>query len=96
MRGPEEPVDMRGVIARIVDDSDFLEFKAQFGAPDSVRARGSVRHAGGHRHQQRSARSDGANKATHFIQHLLPDRVPLVYLQNTTRLHLGRSPSAWA
>jgi geranyl-CoA carboxylase beta subunit len=27
------PVDMREVIARIVDDSDFLEFKSLYGPP---------------------------------------------------------------
>ena len=86
---PKKPVDMREVVARIVDDSDFLEFKAGFGSRTvCLHARlcgmpiGIVTNNG-------PLDPDGANKATHFIQHCCQSGLPLVYLQNTTGYMVG-------
>lgn len=84
-----QPVDMRGVIARIVDDSAFLEFKALYG-PQTVC--GHARLAGmpvGFVTNNGPLDPAGANKATHFIQHCCQTGTPLVYLQNTTGYIVG-------
>jgi geranyl-CoA carboxylase beta subunit len=84
------PVDMRQVIARIVDDSDFLEFSPRYG-PATVC--GHVRiegHALGIITNNGPLDVAGANKATHFIQACCQSRTPLLYLNNTTGYMVGR------
>src|SRR5690606_25845202 len=79
-----EPIDMREVIARIVDGSDFLDFGADYG-PATVC--GHARVAGmpvGILTNNGPLDPAGATKATHFIQACCQDGTPLVYLQNTT------------
>jgi geranyl-CoA carboxylase beta subunit len=84
------PVDMRQVIARIVDDSDFLEFSPRYG-PATVcghthiegRALGIITNNG-------PLDVAGANKATHFIQACCQSRTPLLYLNNTTGYMVGK------
>jgi geranyl-CoA carboxylase beta subunit len=86
---PKKPVDMHEVIARVVDGSDFLEFKALFGAQTVC---GHARVCGmpvGILTNNGPLDPDGANKATHFIQHCCQTGVPLVYLQNTTGYIVG-------
>ena len=56
----KKPVDMRHVIARIVDASEFLEFKRRPRPGDGLRLREDRRLQGRHRHQQRPARSPPA------------------------------------
>ncbi len=84
------PYDVREVIARIVDGSDFHEFKALYGdtlvcgfahiqgMPVAVVANNGILF------------SESALKGAHFIQ--LADRrgVPLVFLQNITGFMVGR------
>ena len=84
------PYDVREVIARIVDASDFHEFKALYGetiicgfahicgVPVAILANNGILF------------SESALKAAHFIQ--LADRrgVPLVFLQNITGFMVGR------
>ena len=87
----KRPVDMRQVIARIVDDSDFTEFGTNYG-PATVC---------GHAHVAGEALGiitnngpldvPGANKATHFIQACCQSRTPLLYLNNTTGYMVGRA-----
>jgi geranyl-CoA carboxylase beta subunit len=84
-----EPIDMREVIARIVDDSDFLDFGAEYG-PATVC--GHARLAGmpvGILTNNGPLDPDGATKATHFIQACCQDGTPLLYLQNTTGYIVG-------
>jgi geranyl-CoA carboxylase beta subunit len=85
-----EPVDMREVIARLVDDSDLLEFKPLSGAA-TVCAQASM---GGHRAGIITNNGPidvaGANKATHFIQMLCQLGQPIIYLQNTTGYMVGK------
>jgi len=86
----KRPVDMKEVIARIADDSDFLEFGENYG-PATVC--GHVRLEGwplGVVTNNGPIDSAGANKATHFIQSCCQSRTPIVYLQNTTGYMVGR------
>jgi geranyl-CoA carboxylase beta subunit len=85
-----KPVDMREIIARIVDASEFLEFKALYG-PGTVC--GHARLCGmeiGVLTNNGPIDADGAAKATHFIQACSQARTPLVYLQNTTGYLVGK------
>jgi geranyl-CoA carboxylase beta subunit len=88
-RDGRRPVDMREVIARVVDDSDFLEFKPRFGT-------GTVCvHASIHGQPLGILTNNGpldpagSTKATHFIQACCQVGLPLVYLQNTTGYIVG-------
>ena len=85
-----KPVDMREVIARLVDGSELLEFKADYG-PATVCA-----HAGifgmplGILANNGPLDPAGSTKATHFIQACCQSGIPLLYLQNTTGYIVGR------
>ena len=84
-----EPVDMREVMARLVDDG-ILEFKPLYGAA-TVCAQGSIAgHAVGFVSNNGPIDVPGANKATHFIQWMCQLGHPIVYLQNTTGYMVGK------
>ncbi len=86
-----QPVDMREVIARIVDDSDFLEFKAPYG-PATITGHASIEgFPVGIISNNGPLDPDGANKATHFIQACCQSGTPLLYLQNTTGYMVGQA-----
>ena len=85
-----EPVDMREVIARLVDGGELLEFKPLYGAA-TVCAQASIEgHAVGFISNNGAIDVAGANKATHFIQWLCQLGHPIVYLQNTTGYMVGK------
>ncbi len=85
-----KPVDMREVIARIVDGSDLLEFKALYG-PATVCAHAEVHGMPvGILTNNGPLDPDGATKATHFIQACCQSAIPLLYLQNTTGYIVGK------
>ena len=81
--------DVREVIARIVDGSDFDEFKALFGTtlvcgfariegmPVGILANNGVLF------------SESAQKGAHFIELCCQRRIPLVFLQNITGFMVG-------
>jgi 3-methylcrotonyl-CoA carboxylase beta subunit len=85
-----KPLDMREILARIVDGSRLLEFKRDYGDtlvcgyayingfPVGVLANNGILFP------------DSANKAAHFIQLCNQSRTPLVYLQNITGFMVGR------
>jgi len=87
---PRKPYDVREVIARIVDGSDFDEFKARYGAtlvtgfahveglPVGIVANNGVLF------------SESAMKGAHFIELCCQRRIPLVFLQNITGFMVGR------
>ena len=82
--------DVREVIARLVDDSRFDEFKARY-APTLVT--GFARLHGflvGIVANNGVLFSESALKATHFIQLCNVRGVPLVFLQNITGFMVGR------
>ncbi|NML47845.1 acyl-CoA carboxylase subunit beta [Ramlibacter sp. G-1-2-2] len=84
-----EPVDMREVMVRLVDD-ELLEFKAAYGSA-TVCAQGSIAgHAVGIISNNGPIDVAGANKATHFIQWMCQLGHPIVYLQNTTGYMVGK------
>lgn len=86
---PRQPVDMREVIARLVDGSDFLEFKAAYG-PATVCAQARLMGmAVGFITNNGPLDPAGASKATHFIQLCCQTGTPIVYLQNTTGFLVG-------
>ena len=88
---PKQPVDMREILARIADGSDFLEFGANYG---SATVCGHVHLEGwplGVITNNGPIDSAGASKATHFIQACCQSRTPLLYLQNTTGYMVGRA-----
>ncbi|MDF3833486.1 carboxyl transferase domain-containing protein [Cupriavidus basilensis] len=87
----KRPVDMKEVIARIADDSDFLEFGGNYGGATVC---GHVRIEGwslGIITNNGPIDPAGATKATHFIQACCQSRTPILYLNNTTGFMVGRS-----
>ena len=85
-----KPYDVREIIARIVDGSEFSEFKARFGAtlvcgfahiegmPVGIIANNGILF------------SESALKGAHFIELCCQRKVPLVFLQNITGFMVGR------
>jgi 3-methylcrotonyl-CoA carboxylase beta subunit len=83
-------LNMREVIARIVDGSEFDEFKARygttlicgfariFGMPVGIVASNGILF------------SESAIKGTHFIELCCQRKIPLVFLQNITGFMVGR------
>ncbi len=82
-----KPVDMREAIARFVDDSDFLDFKADYGAGDRVRPRRGAGIPRRHRHQQRAARPGGREQGHALHPVLLPGRAADPLPAEHHRLH---------
>ena len=84
------PYDVREVIARVVDESRFDEFKARFGDTlvtgfatiEGVDV-GIVANNG-------VLFSEAAQKGAHFVQLCSQRKIPLVFLQNITGFMVGR------
>ena len=86
---PKKPVDSREIIARIVDDSVFDEFKPLFGTtlicafahlhgyPVGIIANNGILF------------SESAQKGTHFIELCVQRHIPLIFLQNITGFMVG-------
>lgn len=86
-----KPLDMREVIARIVDGSDFLEFKPDYG-PATVTGHAAICGIRvGIITNNGPLDPAGATKAAHFIQACCQSGMPLVYLQNTTGFMVGKA-----
>jgi 3-methylcrotonyl-CoA carboxylase beta subunit len=68
---PRQPFDVREIIARLVDGSDFHEFKALY-APPGDRLRAHPRYPVGILANNGILFSESALKGTHFIEALLP------------------------
>jgi 3-methylcrotonyl-CoA carboxylase beta subunit len=85
-----KPFDVREVIGRLVDGSEFDEFKARYGStlvcgfahiegmPVGIVANNGILF------------SESANKGAHFIELCCQRKVPLVFLQNITGFMVGR------
>ncbi|MBL8118346.1 MAG: methylcrotonoyl-CoA carboxylase [Anaerolineae bacterium] len=85
-----KPLEMREVIARIVDGSEMVEFKPDYGGtlvcghahingfPVGILANNGILF------------SESANKAASFIQLCNHSRTPLIYLQNITGFMVGQ------
>ncbi|MDG3040787.1 carboxyl transferase domain-containing protein [Roseicyclus marinus] len=84
------PYDIREVIARIVDESWFDEFKPRFG--ESI-VTGFAQVMGidvGIVANNGVLFSESAQKAAHFVELCSQRRIPLVFLQNITGFMVGR------
>ncbi len=89
-KDPRKPFDVREIIARIVDGSEFDEFKARYGAtlvtgfahieglPVGIVANNGILFG------------ESAMKGAHFIELCCQRKVPLVFLQNITGFMVGR------
>jgi 3-methylcrotonyl-CoA carboxylase beta subunit len=85
-----KPFDIREVIARLVDGSEFQEFKARYGKtlvcgfahihgyPVGIVANNGILF------------SESALKAAHFIELCTTRKIPLLFLQNITGFMVGR------
>lgn len=85
-----KPFDVREIIARIVDNSEFDEFKSRFGTtlicgfahvegmPVGIVANNGILF------------SESAVKGAHFIELCSQRKIPLVFLQNITGFMVGR------
>ncbi|WP_027014212.1 carboxyl transferase domain-containing protein [Comamonas composti] len=85
-----KPFDVREIIARIVDGSQFDEFKARFGA---TLVCGFARIEGmqvGIIANNGILFSESAVKGAHFIELCCQRKIPLVFLQNITGFMVGR------
>ena len=85
-----KPYDVREVIARVVDDSDFLDFKQSYGVPTVCGHAEIEGQAVGLIGNNGPIDADGAAKAAQFIQICCQSNIPIVYLQNTTGYMVGR------
>ncbi len=86
-----KPVDMREAIARFVDDSDFLDFKADYG-PATICGHAAIQGMRiGIITNNGPLDPNGATKAIHFIQACCQIGIPIVYLQNTTGYIVGKA-----
>lgn len=86
---PRKPFDIKEIIARLVDGSEFDEFKALFGTtlvcgfahlygyPVGIIANNGILF------------SESALKATHFIELCCQRKIPLIFLQNITGFMVG-------
>ena len=84
------PYDVREVIARVVDDSDLLDFKALYGVHTVCGHAEIEGHAMGLIGNNGPIDADGSAKAAQFIQICCQANIPIVYLQNTTGYMVGR------
>ncbi|WP_304505327.1 carboxyl transferase domain-containing protein [Amylibacter sp. SFDW26] len=86
---PKTPFDIREIIARIIDNSDFEEFKARFGTTlvcgfakiDGIQV-GILANNG-------VLFSESSQKGAHFIQLCCQRKIPLLFLQNITGFMVG-------
>ena len=85
-----KPYDVREVIARVVDDSDFLDFKALYGVHTVCGHAEIEGHAVGLIGNNGPIDADGSAKAAQFIQICCQANIPIIYLQNTTGYMVGR------
>jgi geranyl-CoA carboxylase beta subunit len=84
-----KPYDCREVIARIVDGSEFLEFKSEYDA-QTICGRAVIHgHPVGIIGNNGPITTAGATKAGQFIQLCCQAGIPLVYLMNTTGYMVG-------
>ena len=84
------PYDVREVIARLVDASDFTDFKAGYGGATVCGQAAIEGEAVGIIGNNGPIDAEGAAKAAQFIQLCDQARMPLVFLQNTTGYMVGR------
>ncbi|GAB2472415.1 acyl-CoA carboxylase subunit beta [Comamonas humi] len=86
-----QPVDMREIIARLTDDSRWMDFKPDYGAA-TVCGHGRIEgFPVGFISNNGPIDPAGATKAAQFIQLCNQSDTPIVFLQNTTGFIVGRA-----
>jgi len=85
-----KPYDVREVIARIVDGSDFSNFKANYGVSTLCLQAEIYGQKCGIISNNGPIDPNGATKAAHFIQLMDQVDTPLIFLQNTTGYMVGK------
>jgi geranyl-CoA carboxylase beta subunit len=84
-----KPYDVREVVARIVDGSDWLDFKPDYG-PHTVCGHAAIEgHTVGIIGNNGPIDTAGSVKAAQFIQLCDQSGIPLLFLQNTTGYIVG-------
>ncbi len=89
---PKTPYDVREIVARIADSSDFLEFKLGF---DSGTVCGHIEIHGyplGVIGNNAPITANGAAKSGQFIQLCEQSNTPILFLHNTTGFIVGTAP----
>jgi geranyl-CoA carboxylase beta subunit len=86
-----EPYDVREVVARLVDGSDFLEFKAPLAADTVCGHARLLGHRIGLIGNNGPIQPAGSTKAAQFMQLCDQSGTPLVFLQNTTGYMVGKA-----
>ncbi|MBT4489620.1 MAG: acyl-CoA carboxylase subunit beta, partial [Rhodospirillaceae bacterium] len=86
----QKPYDIREVIARLVDGSDFLEFKAEYDTQTICGQASIMGFPCGLIGNNGPITPNGATKATQFMQLCDQSNTPLIYLMNTTGFIVGR------
>ena len=81
--------DVREVIARIVDGSEYLDFKPEFGKQTVTGTAAIHGYKVGIVGNNGPIFADGAVKAAQFIQLCCKSNIPLIFLQNTTGYMVG-------
>ena len=84
------PFDSRQIISRLVDASEFAEFKPEWGTSIAVGFARIWGHQVGIISNNGIIFSEDALKATHFIELCNQRSIPLLFLQNTTGYMVGR------
>ncbi|WP_370154481.1 acyl-CoA carboxylase subunit beta [Ferrovibrio sp.] len=85
-----KPYDVREVIARLVDASDFTDFKPTWGSHTVCGQAAIEGEAVGIIGNNGPIDTEGAAKAAQFIQLCDQAQMPLVFLQNTTGYMVGK------
>ncbi len=83
------PYDVRDIIARIVDGSEFDEFKARFGATLVCGFAAIAGRTVGIIGNNGVLFSESASKGAHFIELCCQRKIPLIFLQNITGFMVG-------
>ena len=83
------PYDMRELVARVVDGSDFMDFKPRFGAATVCLQADIFGLPCGIIGNNGPIDPAGANKATQFLQLCDQANIPMLFLQNTTGYIVG-------
>ncbi len=86
-----KPYEVREVIARLVDGSDFTDFKSGFGVSTVCVQASIFGQAVGILSNNGPIDPDGATKAAQFIQLMDQVGTPLIFLQNTTGYLVGKA-----
>ena len=84
------PYDVRELIARIVDGSDFIDFKAEYGVSTVCVQTKINGYSCGIIGNKGPIDPNGATKSAQFIQLCDQSDIPLIFLSNTTGFMVGK------